>query len=141
MNDLTKACELLKRGTYTCVVCRGDTVFTTELRGVAPLLGWLDSGADLVGASAADKVIGQGAAFLYSLLGVKAVYGQTISRAALDTLRAQGIEAHFDTLAEAIINRKGTGLCPIEAAVRGMTDPQEALQAIRNRLQEMRKES
>ena len=141
MNDLTKACELLKRGTYTCVVCRGEAVFTTELRGVAPLLGWLDSGTDLVGASAADKVIGQGAAFLYCLLDVRAVYGQTVSRAALDTLRAHGIEAHFDTLAEAIINRKGTGLCPIETAVQGMTDPQEALQAIRKRLQEMRKES
>ena len=68
-SDLTKAAALLNSGAYTCVLCRGDAVFTGTERGVKPLLGWLDGGVDLNGFSAADRVVGTAAAFLYVLLG------------------------------------------------------------------------
>ena len=68
--NLLKARDLLLAGNYTCVVCREDTLYTTTHRGVAPLLNWLDDGTDLEGFSAADRVVGRGAAFLYCLLKV-----------------------------------------------------------------------
>ena len=130
-NNVNKALELLKSGSYTCVVCLNDTVYTTAQRGVAPLLNWLDTGAGLTGFSAADRVVGRGAAFLYCLLGVRSVYAQVMSRPAAEVLRAHGIIAEAETFVDGIINRAGTGPCPFEAAVIDIHDPLKALTAIR----------
>lgn len=133
-NDLTKARTLLDTGSYTCVVCRGDALHTATERGVKPLLSWLDAGLDLGEFSAADRVVGRATAFLYCLLGVKAVYAGVMSRPAAQVLRAHGIAAEAGQLVEGIINRKGTGPCPFEAAVMEITDAGEALKAIRERM-------
>ena len=132
-NNLLKARKLLLSGDYTCVVCREETVYTTTHRGVAPLLNWLDEGVDLTDFSAADRVVGRGAAFLYCLLKVKAVHARVMSYPAAEVLKAYGIEAYADTFVEGIINRAGTGPCPFEAAVMGIHNVQDALIAIRNR--------
>lgn len=137
MDHLQKARDLLDTGNYTCVVCRGDTVFTTTQRGVAPLLTWLDSETDLTGFSAADRVVGRGAAFLYCLLGVKEVYAHVMSNPAAEVLRAHGIHVSTDRFVEGIVNRQGTGPCPFEAAVMDIRDPEEALTAIRNKRKQM----
>lgn len=121
--DLIRAQTLLADLEYTCVLCRGESVCTDTRRGVAPLLTWLDSQQDLQGFSAADKVVGKAAAFLYCLLGIKAVYAPVMSRAALEVLTRHGIGAHYDTLTEGIINRRKTGPCPMEAATKDISDP------------------
>ena len=137
MNDLKKACDLLRAEGYTCVLCKNGTVYTTRQRGVSPLLAWIESGIDLTGACAADKVVGKGAAFLYCLLGVKTIYGHVMSVAAQEVLTERGIEPLYGTLTEAIINRKGTDICPIEKSVCEIFEPQEALRAIRNTLMQL----
>lgn len=134
MSDLEKARTLLESENYTCAVCRGDVMYTTRERGVKPLLIWLDSGMDLKDASAADRVVGRGAAFLYCLLGVKEVHARVMSRPAAEVLRAHGITALADTFADGIINRKGTGPCPFEAAVMDIADAGKALTAIREKM-------
>jgi hypothetical protein len=139
--NLTNARNLLDSGNYTCVVCLGETVYTTTHRGVAPLLNWLDSGTDLSGFSAADRVVGRGAAFLYCLLKVKAVYARVMSRPAAEVLKAYGIEAYADTFVDGIINRTGTGPCPFEAAVMHIQEAGEALAAIRRTRTQMQKEN
>ena len=135
--DLLNARTLLDSGDFTCTVCLEDTSYTTRERGVKPLLNWLDSGITLTGFSAADRVVGRGAAFLYCLLGVKEVYARVMSRPAAQVLTAHGIDASYDTLTEGIINRRGDGPCPFEAAVLEISDPQLALAAIRARMQNM----
>jgi len=120
------------------VVCRDDLVYTTNERGVAPLLNWLDSKLDLTGFSAADRVVGRGAAFLYCLLGVREVYAQVMSHPAAEVLRSHGIGAQADTFVDGIINRKGTGPCPFEAAVLDIRDAREALTAIQNKRRQLR---
>ena len=137
MDNLLKARSLLESGNYTCVVCKEDVLYTTSRRGVAPLLDWLDSGTDLTGFSAADRVVGRGAAFLYCLLGVKEVYARVMSRPALEVLSAYGITAGADTFVEGIINRAGTGPCPFEAAVMDIPDAETALNAIRRKRRQM----
>ena len=135
--DLANALEILKREDYTCVLCKGNLCHSSTQRGVKPLLQWLDAGVDLMGFAAADKVVGRGAAFLYRLLGVRSVHGCVMSVAAVKVLRAGGIEATWDVLAEGIRNRKGDGPCPMEAATEGCTEPEEALEAIRQALQRL----
>lgn len=140
-NDLNKACSLLDTGSFTCVVCRDDTVYTATERGVKPLLNWLDSELDLKHFSAADRVVGRATAFLYVLLGVKEVYAHVMSRPAAEVLTSHGIAVQAGTLVEGIINRKGTGPCPFEAAVMEIVDCQEALEAIRNKMAQMQRGS
>lgn len=135
--DTQKALDILGHGGYTCVVCREHTCYTATIRGVKPLLNWLDNGPDLNGFCAADKVVGRAAAFLYCLLGVSQVYAHVMSRPAAEVLTAHGISVEAHTFTEGIINRKGTGPCPFEAAVMDITDPQEALQTIRAKLSQI----
>ena len=136
MKDLEKARQLLA-GEYTCVVCREDTVYTTTRRGVKPLVSWLEEGVDLRGFSAADRVIGRATAFLYVLLGVRAVWARVMSTPAAQVLRDAGIEVSCEAEVPGIINRRGDGPCPFEAAVLTVTDPAEALAAIRRKMAEM----
>lgn len=136
-HNLTKARALLDSGDYTCVLCRDDAVFTATERGVKPLLNWLDSGLDLQGFSAADRVVGRATAFLYCLLGAKAVYARVMSHPAAEVLTAAGIHNEAGQLVDGIINRRGTGPCPFEAAVMDITDPQDALAAIRKKMEQM----
>ena len=96
-----------------------------------PLLQWLAEGRSLVGYSAADRVVGKGAALLYARLGVVAVYAETMSEAGLATLRTQGIVASYGTLVPVILNRARTGVCPIERSVESISDPLAAEPAIR----------
>ena len=137
MNHLITAWNLLESGNYTCVVCKEDTIYTTTHRGVAPLLNWLDEGTNLTGFSAADRVVGRGAAFLYCLLGVKEVRARVMSYPAMEVLHAYGIRAEADTFVDNIINRAGTGPCPFEAAVMHIQKADEALVAIRAKRRQM----
>ena len=138
MSDLERARAILLEGGYTCVLCRGEAVHTATARGVKPLVDWLDSGLELRDFSAADKVVGRATAFLYVLLGVKEVHSLVMSTPAREALEAGGIAASCDREVSGIINRRGDGPCPFEDAVLGITDPQEALLAIRKKQFQMR---
>ena len=140
-NDLQSARHLLETGEYTCVLCKETITHTSTKRGVAPLLAWLDAGTPLAGFSAADRVIGRATAYLYHLLGVKAVFARVMSRPALEVLDRYGIPASWDTLVDAIENRQKTGPCPMEYATRNSTTPEEALLAIRQALEQLRQNS
>lgn len=133
MTDIERARARLRDGGCTCVICNGALTLASTERGVKPLLSWLSEGIGK-GFSAADRVVGNGAAFLYVLLGAREVFAEVMSEPALATLTRHGIKAEFGTLCEGIINRAGTGSCPIEQAVAGITDPTEALKAIKERL-------
>lgn len=137
MYDLNCAKERLAAGDYTCVLCKGDEMVTSQARGVKPLVGWYVSGKDFSGFSAADKVVGRATAFLYALLGVKAVYAGIVSQSALEVLAQAGIEARYGQAVPHIINRRGDGICPFEEAVLHIQDAQSAYRAIRSKMQAM----
>ena len=130
--NLSKARRLLLDGGYTCVLCHGDTIITDTRRGIRPLLELCRSGRNLQEFSAADKVVGKAAAFLYRLLGIKSLYAGVISTPALTVL--QGISVEFDAEVPAIQNRTQTGFCPMESAVWDIEDAEEALCAIERTL-------
>ncbi len=137
MRDLNQAKEILQAEGHNCVLCRGERFWTSEARGVKPLVGLIESGENYTGFSAADKVVGRATAFLYVLLGVRAVYARVISKSALQVLQDAGIEIEYDTLTAHIINRQGDGICPFEEAVLVIGEAQEAYGAIRKKMQEM----
>ena len=90
------------------------------------MLDFLGAGIDLCGFSAADRVIGQAAAYLFVLAGVTAVYGEVMSEDAYRTLTRFGVEVMAGKTVPYIINRTGDGRCPMESAVCGLSDPRAA---------------
>lgn len=129
-SDLQKAKELLIISNKTCVLCKSDTIYTSTERGVKPLLDWLEDPVDLQGVSVADKVVGKAAAFLYVLLKIKEIYAPVMSRGAVEIFVQYGIHAEYDCQVERIINRAGTGFCPMEEAVMEAATPEQAREAI-----------
>lgn len=137
MTELARAKEALLRGGYTCAICKGETLYTSDERGVKPLLSWLNSGAALANAAAADKVVGKAAAFLYVLLGVREVYAPVISERARSVLEEHAIALEAEIVVPAIRNRRGDGYCPMESAVWDIEDAREAKAAIEKKAKEL----
>lgn len=136
--DPQHARELLDSGDFTCVFVCGEKVITSKTRGVKPLLNLYESGQDFSSFSAADKVVGNGAAWLYTLLKVKRLYTRIISSQAKTTLEKFNIVLDYDELVPAIFNHDQTGFCPIETAVEKCATQEDALSAIKLKLQNMR---
>ena len=89
---------------------------------------------DCKGYSAADKIVGRAAAFLYTLLGVKNVYGEVMSKGAIEIFKKEGINYEYKTLTEFIENRKKNGICPMDEAVLNCTNANDACEAIRQKM-------
>lgn len=71
---MKKAAGILEKDKLTFAAVNSNDIITSTDNGVKPLLSLIDSGKTLSGYSAADRVVGNGAAYLYVLLGVKSVY-------------------------------------------------------------------
>ncbi len=136
--ELERAKRLLSEGGYTLAMVRGEETVTSVERGVRPLIDLIDAGESLSGFCAADKVVGKAAAFMYVLLRVERLYANVISIPALEVLEKNGITAEYGILTEAIRNRTNTGFCPMETAVMEISEPHEALKAIREKLLQMK---
>lgn len=129
--ELRRAKEALDADTaVTLAVCRGDDLTVSREKGIKPLLK-LTQGDDLRNASAADRIVGKAAAMLYALTGVEEVFAQVLSEQGRTVLKRYGIVYEYGMLTENIINRAGTGLCPMEEAVKDIDDLKEALAAIK----------
>lgn len=126
--------KIFKTGKYSCVLYKDGTTYTSTKRGVAPLLEWVTQGVDPKGFSAADKIVGKAAAFLFVISGVKEVYAPVMSETAVHILSQYGISVEYETLVQIIVNRSGTGPCPMEQAVAHIDEPLAAIKAIQNTL-------
>ena len=112
--------------------------YTSQLRGVAPLLELLDKGVTLDGCAVADKVVGKAGAFLHLLVGTEQLYAGVISRPALELLQSNGVYVDCGTVVSRIANRTNTGLCPMETAVMNANTPTQALQMIKQKLAQLK---
>lgn len=138
-DNLSLAKQLLSENNYTSAAVMGEQTYTSSEKGVKPLINWLDGGISLKGFSAADKVVGKGAAMLYILLGIKEIYAAVISDSAYDILKKYNIDIQYDKKVPKILNRTKTGYCPIETAVLEEFNPFNAPEIIKNKLNELKK--
>lgn len=135
MTDIEKAIMSLEG--HTLALCRGNTVLTSDKRGVSPMLDFIERGYDLAGFSAADVVVGKAAAMLFTKVGIKEVYAKTISKSGLEYLTLRGIPAAYETLTDRIINREGTGICPMEEATSATDDHELGFELIKKKRDEL----
>ena len=115
-------------GSFTCVVrTTAGEILTSDAHGIRPPLLWLREDPDLLrGADVSDRVIGKAAALLFCHGGVRSIWAEKMSEAAVDFLNAADIAHAYDALVPAILNREGTGLCPMEQKVILIDDPAQA---------------
>ncbi len=132
--DFQKAKEEYNSGKYTLVICKDEDIIKSDVTGIRPVMTLIDSKKDYKGYSAADKIVGRAAAFLYTLLQVKNLYGETMSKGAVEILKNAGIYYEYKTLTDYIENRQKTGMCPMDEAVKDIDNPKDAYEAIRNKI-------
>ena len=101
------------------------------------MMRFLAENRDLKGFSAADLIVGKAAAMLFVKAGVVCVHGNTMSAAGRDYLSRHGVPCTFDVLAERIIDRTGTDVCPMEKTVAEIADADEGFEALKAKLKEI----
>lgn len=136
MTDLQTAKSNLEG--HTVCLCKGGKCLYSQTRGIAPMMNFIAEGVDLTGYSAADLVVGKAVALLFVKCGVKSVYGKTLSKSAQRVFELYGIAYEYGTLADGIINRDGTDICPMEKSVLCTDDAEEGYKILLNKIQQMR---
>lgn len=129
---LEKAVRILKEEKYTCVILKPteESVVSYE-RGIKPLMQELRADRQAFANSVvADKVIGKAAAMMCVLGQAEAVYGDVMSEEAKEVLIRHQVTCEYETLVPFIENRTKTGRCPMEMAVLGIEDLEEAYNAV-----------
>jgi len=108
-------------------------VTTCHRRGIIDLYELLQNSPGVLDkAVIADKVVGKGAAALMALGHVAQVHARVMSSDALALLAEEGITASYDIEVASIINRAGTGRCPVETMCLPCTTAVECLPYIRS---------
>jgi hypothetical protein len=138
MEDIQKAKELLAQGNYTFVMVKGNTIHTSQLKGIKPMYDAVTAFSQLAkGASIADKVIGKAAALLAVYGGVKSIFAELTTPGAITVCKKYNIPISFKQQVEAIQNRDNTGLCPMENLARQTGVPDELLKKVAHFLAQM----
>ncbi|MEW6047495.1 MAG: ECF transporter S component [Bacillota bacterium] len=133
-SDLEHAIAVLRETGASFVLVRGGEVITRgEGHGVRPLLAELDrlGPARTSGAALADKVVGRAAVMAALWAGIRAFHGEFVSQAAVAELEKRGLPYSYGVLIPQVLNQRGDALCPFEAAVSGIENPEEAMRALR----------
>ncbi|MBO7530158.1 MAG: DUF1893 domain-containing protein [Bacteroidales bacterium] len=136
--SLEQAKSILHTSASTIAVVSNGEVFTSQERGVKPLLYLLsEKKGFLKGASVADKVIGKAAALLMVLGEIKEVHTFIISEPAIKVFEKYNIPCFYDKKVDRIVNRTGDGLCPMETLCLDVEEPKEAFTKIKEKISKM----
>ena len=115
----------------SCIIHNNGATRTFHERGVKDLHRLLTQEPEILrGASLADKVVGKGAAALMISGGVKWVYADVISKAAMVLFEQSRVEVQYGEIVPNIINRAGTDICPVEKLCRDCKTVSECLPLI-----------
>ncbi len=121
----------------TLAVEKNGRVYISELRGIKPVLNFIDEGNILNGASVADRIIGKASAMLLVKAGIKELYAEVLSESGEAILKKYHIPYSYGSKVEYIVNRTNTGMCPMEMTVKDIDDLNEAETALRNKVREL----
>lgn len=137
MTNLEKAKNNL--GEHKISIVSSTLSLTSDLRGVMPIIDFINKGYDLSGASVADLVVGKAAAMLFIKAGIKDIDTIIISKPALKVLEEHHITVKYEKIVDNIINRDKTGLCPFESLVLDVDDVSIAYKLIIEKLESFKK--
>ena len=133
--DIAKSTLYQKELTLT-IVKEGTVLFETGSHRISGFLGAIDEfGAELEGASVADRVVGKAIALLCVYAGVRCVYAEVLSRKAKAVLEENGVPCEWKELVDTILDVNRSDVCPFEKAAVDISDPEKAYAAFKALLQ------
>ena len=106
--------SFLKSGDSVWIISSGRTVFSSQKRGLSPLLNYIEHSPLMDEVVVLDKVTGNAAALLMKKACCREVLSPLGSELAAETLKKFGIVRNFMKTVPHIINREGNGMCPFE---------------------------
>lgn len=134
-----EAIEMIKSGKATCITVNNNKILkSASPKGISYLLDLYDKD-ELKGVFVADTIIGKAAAMILTQGGAKSCYGYTMSKDAIAWLNNHNIPLKYTNAVTVIQNRKGDGMCPMEDTVKNIDNPEEAIEALKNKVIELRK--
>lgn len=123
--------DVLHEERCSCVILNDGALHIFRQRGVSDLYRLLRETPELLcGAFVADKVVGKAAAALMILGGVAAVHADVLSDPARELFSRSQVRVGYGRLVPHIINRAGTGWCPLESRCYELQTPGECLERI-----------
>ncbi len=138
-NATEKAISMVRDNTASCVVVKKGRIISAESpRGISHIVDLHDKNM-LKGTFVADKIIGKAAAIIFILSGIKACFGETVSKSAIDLLEKNGIKVTYDICTDVIENRTGDGMCPMEMTVKDIDDFSLALKMLKKKVVDLSK--
>lgn len=126
MEKLLKLKNILFEKNCSCVVESGGNIYISYEKCIKPVLGWLDEGNLLKGASVADKVVGKAAALLFVYAGIKEIYAEVLSQPAKMIFERFNIPISYSKIVKHIRNRTDTDICPMEKRAADIDSPDYA---------------
>jgi len=126
--------SLLKDNISFALVGKRDIITDTR-NGIMPLLS--RSHDSFSGYIAADKIVGEAAAWLYALTKPDVVVTFVITTKAKQILKEADIPCFYDKEVEMTLGRDGISRCLIEESVLGVDNPQQALEKIQAKIKSL----
>ena len=123
---------------YTCIIVKDKDVIYSKESGIKPVIQILQQGKNIEGYSVYDKIVGKAVASLLVLSKVGFVYAKTMSKLAKEYLEKYNLKFEYENLTDNIINRKNTGICPMEQTVLNLDNPRECFEALQKKLKQLK---
>ncbi len=132
MKDIETAKNLLVEENLTIVlVKKGEVFFKSKERGIKPLYkAYTTMKNEMRGCSAADKVVGTAAAWLYANADIKELHCNVIAEKGSVLLKNKRINVSSNLKVEYIKNRQKDDMCPVEKLAKDETEFEMLLKKI-----------
>jgi hypothetical protein len=119
----------------------GVIIYEGKGRGVSPLLELASTEEGLrklEDALIVDRIIGKAAAMIIVLGKATHAYGLTMSKSGEEYLQAFGVKTKNNRCVDAISDRTGRGICPMERSVMEIDSPAEGFEKLQETLAALR---
>ncbi len=140
MRDLEIAKKQLVEKQLTLVIVKnGQVLFQTDTHRISGFIGAIEKfGAQLNGASLADRVAGKALALLCVYAGIREVYAEVLSYKAEAVFKENKIAFEWKEIVDNVLDMDKTGVCPFEKAAASISDPEESFGAFKALLEKMK---
>ena len=134
--------KLIDENLTLVIVKHGKVIFETHKQGISGFLQAIDEQKrSLIGASAADKIVGVAAATLCVYSGFFSIFALTISEAGIRVLEDNNISCFFQSTVTNILNRNKTDVCPFEKLAMASGSPDDAYVQLKSLADQMMNKS
>ncbi len=131
--------ELIDKQLTLAIVKNGQVLFQTNSHRISGFIDAIEKfGAQLNGASVADRVAGKALALLCVYAGIREVYAEVVSRKAKAVFEVNHIPLEFKDMVDNVLDMNKSGVCPFEKVAADISDPKDAYVTFKIMLDKMK---